>query len=711
MDRKGLIISLVAVALILGAIVFAVVRLYRRPEAGETVVRPATERFQALTAVPSDAMAVFCFDGSRAARKILADSTGIFGALVVPEAKASLRRFLAVSGDYPVCVSLHNSGEPIPLIVLRLKHGDSLRTDRLIAGADSAGLKTLLLEEGSLLAASRSETLLGSARRHVGDGLSVAMSRGFSEAVSGVSGGSVAVINNEYAQKLCQARLNPAYRKYADWLRRFADWTAFAISTDGGFTLSGSAGAGDDAAYGVNVLRNGPSGEILGTRLLPSWTAEAYAVPTADNEAWVGARKRFADSQGKLDRFNRPVEQFVKRYAPKEAVKGVFSDADTMVQVLLVRCGHKPSEPGKVLDNAWAGVPEVLFGELFGLPHETACTGIGDYLVIGGRSAVAAYADGTFPGPRTLQDHFSDAGVNAFSQKNTAFALYFSPEEEPGSVAAIFRKPLSERIDAARDPSRSLPVTLTAVRGPRDVEFRFRARPVRVNRTSAAQSAEAQRDTLVEVPEGPFSVRNSGTGKTNTFYQNSALSLCLNDENGKGLWGVPFKQKLCGRVQEVDYYNNGKIQFLFCAGDKLYLMDRLGRFVSGFPVTLGKEVRLGPDAYDFEGNHAYRAMVLHADNSLELYDLHGRKAEGWQGITAPETIKNLPEPVEAGGRKYWIVRTSLQTLVFGFNGGDPLTRGQGGKMLRPDTEIKVSGKTLSGTCYDGKVRDIKLETK
>ena len=362
MDRKGLIISLVAVALVLGGIIFAVVHLYRRPAAGEGAVRPATERFQALSAVPSDAMAVFCFDGSRAARKILADSTGIFGALVAPDARPQLRRFIAAAGDHPVCISLHNSGEPIPLIVLRLRHSDSLRTDRLMAGADSAGLKTLLLDEGGLLAASRSETLLGSARRHFGDGLSVAMSRGFSESVSGVSGSAVAVINNEYVQKLCQAWLNPAYRTYADWMRRFADWTALAISTDNGFNLSGSAGAGDDAAYGVNVLRNGPSGEILGTRMLPSWTAEAYAVPTADNEAWVGARKRFADSQGKLDRFSRPVEQFVKRYAPKEAVKGVFSDADTMARVLLVRCGHRPSGSGTVQDNPWAGVPAVLFG-------------------------------------------------------------------------------------------------------------------------------------------------------------------------------------------------------------------------------------------------------------------------------------------------------------------------------------------------------------
>ena len=45
-----------------------------------------------------------------------------------------------------------------------------------------------------------------------------------------------------------------------------------------------------------------------------------------------------------------------------------------------------------------------------------------------------------------------------------------------------------------------------------------------------------ERDTVVAVPTGPFKVRNSGTGKINSFYQQDNMYLCLNDENGKGMW-------------------------------------------------------------------------------------------------------------------------------------------------------------------------------
>ena len=36
----------------------------------------------------------------------------------------------------------------------------------------------------------------------------------------------------------------------------------------------------------------------------------------------------------------------------------------------------------------------------------------------------------------------------------------------------------------------------------------------------------------------------------------------------------------CGAVATIDYYANGKLQFLFAAGSRLYLIDRLGAMVT-----------------------------------------------------------------------------------------------------------------------------------
>jgi hypothetical protein len=224
------------------------------------------------------------------------------------------------------------------------------------------------------------------------------------------------------------------------------------------------------------------------------------------------------------------------------------------------------------------------------------------------------------------------------------------------------------------------------------------------------KAPEHERDTTVVIPQGPFKVKNSGTGQMNLFYQNTHGSLCLQEEDGKGLWGVPFKGKLCGTAYNVDYYANGKLQIIFGSGSSIYVIDRLGRFVSGFPLDLGKEILLGPDVYDFNGAKAYNIMVLHKDNTIEMYNLKGRKPSSWKTIAAPETIKSLPERIVVGGNTFWVVRTSVQTLIYPFGGGNAITVFKGDQMIRPDSEVRtVDDSTVSVDCYDGKSRTVKLK--
>ena len=105
-------------------------------------------------------------------------------------------------------------------------------------------------------------------------------------------------------------------------------------------------------------------------------------------------------------------------------------------------------------------------------------------------------------------------------------------------------------------------------------------------------------------------------------------------------------------------------------------------------------------------------MVLHKDNTVGLYDLHGKKAASWNGITAKETIKSLPELLEGKNKKYWVVRTSRQTMVYPFEGGEPLVKGDGNKMIRPDSRITINEKgAVSAKCYDGKDRTFKLDNE
>ena len=312
---------------------------------------------------------------------------------------------------------------------------------------------------------------------------------------------------------------------------------------------------------------------------------------------------------------------------------------------------------------------------------------------------------------RTLKARLAGNGLaGRIPQKYCGFWMYHSLTEDPNIIDATFSPMMAKGFRNVIKGVTFVPVTLSAMAKGDKMVLEMNLTRTNITKSKVPDSIISDRDTAIVVPSGPYKVMNSATGKENTFYQNSHLSLCLQDENGKDVWGIPFKHPVLGYVREVDFYNNGKLQYLFAADSKLYLIDRLGRFVGGFPIDLGKKIAVGPEVFDFAGDKAYNAMVLFKDNTVGLYDLKGKVAASWKGITAKETIKAIPELLEGKNGKYWVVRTSNQTIVYPFSGGDPLVKGEGNKMIRPDSRITINEKgSVSAKCYDGKDRTFKLD--
>lgn len=129
---------------------------------------------------------------------------------------------------------------------------------------------------------------------------------------------------------------------------------------------------------------------------------------------------------------------------------------------------------------------------------------------------------------------------------------------------------------------------------------------------ATAQKAQAaQKPAELATPKGAqtFSVKNCATLKQNTLRQNADNSLELLDENGKTLWKKPFPGKICGSVAQVDHLGNGKIQFLMAEGQRLHLIDRLGREVSGFPMKLPAKALKGPYAAKAKGQNCWKVVT------------------------------------------------------------------------------------------------------
>ncbi len=709
MDRKSLIFCLSVLAVLVLGIGVAVAVLYS--DSGSDDDRKVSQvadqdRYELLPAVPSDAIAVACFS------KVEDAFPGIYDGMDLPSSVLKRRG----------AVSLHYSGGLVPLYVFDVPTGSDALSEEAQALVDNLKGKGMYAEPvpgRPMVVASGSETILKSSLRHVSKGISVMHASGFDKASASVSGGDVLFFSNAHAGTLLPSVMVKKYASYSGFISRIADWTVLDMKdTRNRLSLSGTAVYDSDPSEFMSVLASSEPAVSSVSSVLPSYTRFAVSLPLGNIDGYVDAYMGYLDSRQSLQKTmarRKEIEKSIgieplalmHQMDVREVAAASFVVGSRLEKVLLLRLGAKsPQLPSDSDRWPYAGAVSSVFGSIFGLEDETCFVLADEWAVVGSQDAVAEYKDGRAL-EYTLKEYMADAGQEDLLARSRASALsYFSFSEAKSSMDDIFKKSFVKSFAGLYEDAEFCPLVLAVSHSKKGLSVNADLWRLSLQKTKAPAF---ERDTVVTVPTGPFEVKNSGTGKMNRFYQNSHLSLCLS-EDGKDLWGIPFKKPICGTAQNVDYYANGKLQIAFGAGSEIYLIDRLGRYVSGFPVDLVKEILIGPDVYDFNGTRKYNIMVLHKDNTVEMYNLKGQKPASWKGIRPSETVKALPERMVVSGSTFWVVRTSIQTLIYPFYGGDPLTAFSGNEMIRPDSEVKpLEGGAVDVLCYDGRHRTVQLK--
>lgn len=724
MNKKTLTALIILAVVLMAGIGFAIKHLYNEDDTKDQTAQTVRfiEHHELVEAVPSDAAFVFCVKDFGRACELLGDSVAVFNELtsgkfseIVHESYPALRRA-------PAIISVHYSKDMPPLLVVKspIAANDSTSNDaaKLLATADSSGLFSKV--KGDLILISSSETIVNSSIRHMDEGHSILESNGFAEIASKAPGSDIIFASNAYTDNIFETFLSRRFRKRASFIKELATWTAFSINrhSSSEVSMSGELLYGSDPAYYMNVLRHAGTSSVEVAQAVPANVDFIIDLPLGNLTAYLKAYRNYLDAKTRLDKYEyalskqkkesgKNAEEWAKSLGIKEIAVVNTHIAGKLRQVLLIKPGSKVSAESIRDFSPFAGYAQALFGDIFTGEDESSADVVNGWIVAGADDAVREYSKTL---DETLGERLSANGLgDRIPSKGCGFWMYHSLTEDPNLIDASFSQPMAKGLRKVIKGVTFVPVTLAAMSSGDKMTLEMNL--ARTNISKSKAPAAPSRDTTLIIPGGPFKVMNSATGKMVTLYQNKHLSICLQDENGKDLWGIPFKFPMCGYVREVDFYKNEKLQYLFAADSKLYLIDRLGRFMGGFPVDLGKKIAVGPEVYDFAGSKDYTAMVLYKDNTVGMYDLSSKApSSSFAGITAKETIKSLPELLAGEGTKYWIVRTSSQAIVYPFNGGEPLVQGEGNKMIRPDSKITINDKgAFVAKCYDGKERTFKLK--
>ena len=735
MNKKAIFVGLSVLAAMIVGVAVLIALLYGGSDSSDEAL-PAKKSEALFCAVPSNAVAVAKFsDLGTASERILALDTppakgrGGFGKAVADA---------VAEGKFPelskraVVISFLYSRNLVPLYIFDAgRAGDTVFDDEAIllsSLASGAGLSfndcdcsrilsvAQELRGRRILLVSPSDNIINSSLRHLNDGVSIYESTGFASVASKISAPSELFVSMAESEHIFPALLSSECRPYSRFLASFSDWAGVELSFDEtGVELYGKVFSGRPTDFaGVPASLKSASCDVFS--VAPANTLYALSLPLASASEYVSAYDSWLDKRMKLSEVQSrrkalaskggtsPFE-WMSSLRPSEVAVVSFVSGGKIQTVNLLH-SSKIKETSEIQTFVFSGYMASLFGDVFAREDESCSFCTGGWLITGSREAVEEWASGR-AGEYILYSKLCDASLKSSIPSSGTAVLYLSLDEDASAPTSVFNHEVSSKISGKLAGCDIMPAFLCLSSEKKsDLTFELRVARAEMKRSKAP---ETERDVHITVPGGPFVVRNSATGKNNSFVQNANLTLSLKDENGKGIWTVPFSEKLCGTVSNVDYFANGKIQFLFGSGSKIYLIDRLGRFVKPFPLELGKKIVLGPAVFDFSGARKYNILVLHDDNTVRMYNLQGKVPDGWKDITSEDAIVSLPERVVSGGSSFWVVRTSRQTLIFPFMGGEALTNFSGDAMLLPDADVAVAEDgVLTARSYNGKTQKIKI---
>ncbi len=434
MNRKTLVTYICVAAVLIFGIAAAVYFLYAKKSSIGSKT-PVSELFTLLEAVPSDAAVLLCCDDFGRGSAELSDSISLLRMLVSDGKKDPFYHYLArVSSlmgpgsearslhSRQMALSLHYSGSMLPLMIVQLHESDSLQASILgsVAADYSLASERVEASDGSqMLLVSVSETLVGSSKRHLSEGVSILSDKSFSDCASSVGGKEVIFIRNEYSDRLTAHFLSRQVRSIggSSFLKGFADWTAFSIESvrDGKTDAVGLAQCSAGSGQFANFLSSVEPSELSFEEVVPSTAVYALAVGLKDVGKYVEEFRRsqvqdmqkYKSVQEKLRRREGIApENWAQALEIKEVVKTAWLSGDALLEAVMVRVGKKNYELVTGSRNTkahrasllnpqkynFSGFASSLFGQAFSVDADSSYVMTGEWIVSGSPSAMEDYA-------------------------------------------------------------------------------------------------------------------------------------------------------------------------------------------------------------------------------------------------------------------------------------------------------------------------------
>ena len=169
------------------------------------------------------------------------------------------------------------------------------------------------------------------------------------------------------------------------------------------------------------------------------------------------------------------------------------------------------------------------------------------------------------------------------------------------------------------------------------------------------------------------------------IFQDQANNLYLVNKEGVTLWKVKLEEPIISEITQIDIYRNNKYQYLFNTKSKVYLVDRNGENVKGYPFALRSPATNGIAVFDYDNNKDYRFFISCEDKQVYAYTKDGKFVKGWSNFVSDNIVEKPIQHMRVLNKDYIVFFDRYKTYF--------LDR-QGKIRLEPKATFEHSGNEL-----------------
>ena len=167
-------------------------------------------------------------------------------------------------------------------------------------------------------------------------------------------------------------------------------------------------------------------------------------------------------------------------------------------------------------------------------------------------------------------------------------------------------------------------------------------------------------DNPISIP--PKFLFNHLTKKMDITVQDENNFIYLFSNTGNLFWKKKLSNQIIGEINQVDVFNNKKIQMAFNTLDEFIVIDRNGKEVNPLNIKFSKSKKINPlSVFDYDQTKNYRFLIS-AEEKISMYDKKAKKVKGFKLEKTSNKILFSPKHFRVKNKDYITIQLNNGVL-------------------------------------------------